>query len=398
MKSPSANTADHYHGLSKLFHWLIAALIVLQFVSHEMAEAAAESGARNWEFALILNHKSIGMTVLMLALARLVWRFVAPPPKLPTGMPTWQIGASHVSHVLLYGLMLALPLTGWLMSSAAGVSVAWFKLAYFPDLIGKSDSLADSLHDIHEILGKVLFVTAIIHILAALKHGFVDRDGVLARICSVVTIALGVLIVGAGAWWLTLESTPAASAQTADSDTPAAPAAAVAESSLPAWQIDPTSSFIRFTGTQSGESFTGEWQNWQARIHFDTAAPDEGLFDVSIDASSAATGDDDRDATIVDAAWFDAAEFPEVIYRASRFRTLDDGRFAADGELIIKGQATPVTLTFAVSDDGEQRSLTGSAALRRLELGVGTGEWEDTAWVDDEVAVEVRVDGSITTE
>ena len=391
---PNPKNANDYHTLSKLLHWLIAGLIVLQFVSHELAEYAADSGSRNWEFALVLNHKSVGMTILMLALLRLVWRFVTPPPELPDGMARWQVNASLVSHWLLYGLLLAIPLTGWLMSSAAGVTVAWFKVAYFPDLVAKSDLLAEVFHEIHETLAKVLFVVAIIHVLAAFKHALVDRDGVLGRICSVATVGLGALTIGLGAWWLTLSGASTANAQ-ADTD-PDSGAATMAQeappsSALPAWVVDADSSHIRFTGSQADTPFTGEWQSFEARIHFDAERLDESLFDVTIDTTSAESGDSDRDATLTDADWFDAAQYPNAYFRADTIVALDNGGFRADGKLIIKDKPSPVKFEFRVQSDGSRRELLGSASLLRLDLGVGTGEWEDTAWVANEVAVDVRV-------
>ena len=389
--------SEHYHGVSKLFHWLIAGLIVLQYVSHELAEYAAEHGARNWEFSLVLNHKSVGMTILLLAVARLLWRLANTPPQLPLTMPRWQVGVSQVSHWLLYALMFAIPLTGWLMSSAAGVSVAWFKIAYFPDLIGSNEGLAETLHEIHELLAKGLFVVAVIHILAALKHAVVNRDGVLGRICSIITVGVGAMTVGLGAWWLTLQGTPSASAQSAPAQTTAAETEQPG-SNLPRWSIDYETSYIRFAGTQSDTPFEGDWQAWSAVMHFDPRALGDSFFDVTIDAASAATGDSDRDTTMQDADWFDAAAHPEVFYRVTAFRALANDRFAADGELTIKGLTSPVTLEFSVASSGDSRVLTGSAELHRLALGVGTGDWTDTAWVEDEVAVTVQVTATVADD
>ena len=166
---------------------------------------------------------------------------------------------------------------------------------------------------------------------------------------------------------------------------------APASSALPAWVVDADSSHIRFTGSQADTPFTGEWQSFEARIHFDADRLDESLFDVTIDTTSAESGDSDRDATLTDADWFDAAQYPNAYFRANTIVTLDNGGFRADGQLIIKDKPSPVKFEFRVQADGSRRELLGSASLLRLDLGVGTGEWEDTAWVANEVSVDVRV-------
>ena len=97
----------------------------------------------------------------------------------------------------------------------------------------------------------------------------------------------------------------------------------------------------------------------------------------------------------MDPEWFDVENHPEAFYRATDFVATQDDRYIANGQLIIKGFAAPVPLTFTVGADGDQRILSGSANLLRLDVGVGTGEWEDTTWVSNEVTVDVRVDARV---
>jgi cytochrome b561 len=125
-------------------------------------------------------HKWIGITVFLLALIRLAWRAASPAP-VPLPMPEWQQRAAAVAHHLLYALMLAIPLSGWLYSSATGVQVVYLGLFPLPDLVPKDKALASVLKALHATLNFTLLALIILHAGAALKHHFVDRDGVLVR-------------------------------------------------------------------------------------------------------------------------------------------------------------------------------------------------------------------------
>ena len=176
------NTAERYGGIAQLFHWVIVGLIITQFV---LANRSDDLPLGIKKIAVLAQHKSVGMTILMLALLRLVWRFTNPVPAEPTTIPSWQRLAARGSHMLLYLLLFIMPLSGWLMSSARNFPVSWFGLFTFPDLIGPDRALYERLHDVHELLAGTLFVLAIVHALAALKHHFFDRDNVLRRMLPV---------------------------------------------------------------------------------------------------------------------------------------------------------------------------------------------------------------------
>jgi cytochrome b561 len=125
-------------------------------------------------------HKWIGVTVFLLAIVRLAWRIGHPAPP-SVAMPAWQRRAAAASHVLLYALMLAIPLSGWLYSSATGVQVVYLGLVALPDLVPKDKALAGALKTAHVTLNFTLLALVLVHAGAALKHHFVDRDRVLSR-------------------------------------------------------------------------------------------------------------------------------------------------------------------------------------------------------------------------
>jgi cytochrome b561 len=170
---------NHRFGaVAQSLHWLIAAMIVTQFV---LANIAEDLPLGVHKLAVLARHKSVGMTILMLAVIRLIWRATHPAPPMPAAMPGYERKLANLSHVLLYTLLFAMPITGLLMSSAKGYSVSWFNWFAWPNLIGRSDAAFNFFKDTHHLLAKILFFTALLHVAAALKHHFWDKDNVLKR-------------------------------------------------------------------------------------------------------------------------------------------------------------------------------------------------------------------------
>ena len=126
-------------------------------------------------------HKWLGVTVFLLAIGRVLWRLKHPAPPPLSGLPAWQRIASTATHHLLYVLILAVPVSGWLMSSAKGFQTVYLGIIPLPDLLTKDKELGDLLAGVHKVLTFTLGALVITHLTAALKHHFVDRDGVLAR-------------------------------------------------------------------------------------------------------------------------------------------------------------------------------------------------------------------------
>jgi cytochrome b561 len=175
---PNQSSPTRYSAVAQGFHWLIAALIVVQFTLGWTAENLP-IGAR--KLARLDWHKSFGMTILMLAVLRLLWRLFNRPPELPAGMSGIEKQLARSTHVLFYVLLFVMPLTGWLMSSAKNFSVSWFHQFTWPNLVGPNERAFDMLRTTHDTLSWLLFALALLHILAALKHHFWHKDDVLKR-------------------------------------------------------------------------------------------------------------------------------------------------------------------------------------------------------------------------
>jgi cytochrome b561 len=175
----SANEVRQRYGTTaRTAHWLTFLLLIGSFsLGFYMADLAISP----LRLRLFAYHKWIGVTVLALTVLRLAWRLLAPPPVLPASMPAWEKRAAGISHRLLYLLLFAAPLSGWLMSSAKGFQTVLFGVLPIPDLLSKNPPLGAALTEVHETLVLMLLGLIGLHVAAALKHHFIDRDEVLAR-------------------------------------------------------------------------------------------------------------------------------------------------------------------------------------------------------------------------
>lgn len=170
--------ANSYDRVARSLHWLMALLLLLTLAVGMVMTDLPLSPRR---LAIYSYHKWAGVTVLLLLLLRLYWRLTHRPPGLPASMPAWEVTVAHAAHWLLYALMLAVPLSGWLMSSAKGFPVVYFGVLPLPDLVAKDKALGELLQNLHGVLAYALLVLVVLHVAAALKHHFIERDDVLAR-------------------------------------------------------------------------------------------------------------------------------------------------------------------------------------------------------------------------
>jgi cytochrome b561 len=170
---------QRYTTTAIVLHWLIAMLIIGAFtLGLVMTDIPGFSPTKLRYYSW---HKWAGVTVLLLAALRLLWRLKHRPPELSASMPAWQRSAAHGLHHLLYVLIFAVPLSGYFYTLAAGFPVVYFGLFQLPVLIAKNPALAETLKTVHYWLNMTMAALVLLHVLAALKHTFVDRDGTMRR-------------------------------------------------------------------------------------------------------------------------------------------------------------------------------------------------------------------------
>ena len=172
------NPRDRWGGVSQSLHWLVVVLILATGLIGLLMGDMRASPTKVQVYAL---HKSLGLTILALAVLRLGWRLAAGAPATLTGTPRWQARLASVTHWLLYALLLAIPLSGWAFNSAAGYPLQWFGLFNLPALVGRDAGLRVTARDLHEALFWGLVAVTLLHAAAALYHHAVLRDATLAR-------------------------------------------------------------------------------------------------------------------------------------------------------------------------------------------------------------------------
>jgi cytochrome b561 len=173
------NSKSRYGIVSMSFHWLIA-LLIIGLLSIGLYMVELPLGLEKIRFYGL--HKEFGILVLMLASIRILWRISNIVPILPKHMPNWQKLAARLTHFLLYLLMFAMPITGWMLSSAAGFSVSFFGLFVLPDLVSTNQSTALFFTQVHKWLGFSLIGLIVMHAGAAFHHHFIYKDKILRRI------------------------------------------------------------------------------------------------------------------------------------------------------------------------------------------------------------------------
>ena len=393
-----SNSSARWGAVSQAFHWVIVWALLAQFV---LASVAEELPIGLDKLATLARHKSIGITILLLAVLRLAWRWSqrSHSPSLPADLKRYERVLAQLIHLGLYGLLFALPLSGWLMSSAKHYTVSWFGWVTLPDLVAPNETLFEVLKGTHELLANALLVLAALHVAAALLHHFMRKDTVLTRMlpfggqagARAVVMLLAVLLGGWGLWQM-LPSQATAGSERAAASAPvsAADIDAGAGNSSAAWVSDAQHGSLEFEFVQAGAATRGRFGQFAADIDFTPGAAPSGRFDVRIAVSSIDTQDKERNGQLLTAGLFDVARFAEARYMATRF-SANAGGYIAYGQLSLRGVTREVPLQFTytpASADGKSGPvLAGSATLKRLDFGVGEGEWKSTEWISDEVRV-----------
>ncbi|SLN21042.1 hypothetical protein AQS8620_00573 [Aquimixticola soesokkakensis] len=387
-----ANTATRYGTLARFFHWAIALLILTDIA----LGLYGDSQPRNAETVDMLKtlysaHKTIGVTVLGLAVLRILWALIQPRPVALHPERRMETLAAETVHWALYGAIVIMPLSGWVLHSAeAGFAPIWWPFGQNLPFVPKSESLAHTAGAVHGLAAWVIYVTVALHVLGALKHALIDRDATLSRmtrgveagtpatahgkLAPVLALLVWVAVLGVALLPKGGEETAQAAPQTP------APAAAVAEAGANSWRV--TEGTLGFTVRQMGAQVGGSFADWTADIAYD---PDSqtGSVTVVIDMTSVSLG------TVTEQA--KGAEF----FNTDTFQT---ATFAADivsqsqavGTLTLVGQSAPVTLAFTLDITGDTAVMQGTTTLDRRDFGIGQG-YGDEATVGFAVDVAVSL-------
>ncbi len=415
-------------------HWLIAAAIVVQIILGWRFSDAPKGPA---VFALFQLHKSVGITILVLTLARIAWRLGHRPPPAPIGQAQWEQFASRLVHAGFYAILVGLPLTGWIVVSASKLNiptllfsvVPWPHLPFIADLSPTAKAAWRTGGEFsHGLLVKITYVLLALHLGAAAKHQVLDRDEVFGHMAPgagpgwreprawVAAAVFAVVVAGAYAYApippataaavvaaepappptsvVTPEASPGALAMTGQSPPAAGPAPSADAPAKPVdWKVQ-AGSKLGFTATWAGNQVDGAFTGWTARISFSPEALDTSRLEVSVDPAAVSTGDAQRDSSLAGEDFFDSKAHPRATYTATKFRKVGEGRYMALGSLDLRGVKKPLDLPFTLTIKGNVAVATGSVTVNRTDFGVGQGEWAAT----DQIAAAVRVSFRITAK
>lgn len=153
------------------------------------------------------------------------------------------------------------------------------------------------------------------------------------------------------------------------------------------WQVDPAHSTLTFTNTYQNVEYTGQFRRFDAAIDYDPNDLAHAKFDVTIDITSLDTQNSERDQTALGADFFDTAKFPRAHFVTTAFRKAADGKVVAEGVLTLRGVSKPVALTVSFKPDGNTATLDVTAQVKRLDFGIGAGQWADPSMIGDGVTV-----------
>lgn len=384
---------SRYTAVAIGLHWLIAAAIIANLLlGWWMHDALKIAETQALAITGVQLHKSLGLTVLALSLLRLMWRLTHRPPPLPAHMPDWEQWAARAAHWTFYVLMIGVPLSGWLMVSAQwdggkplNVPTLWFGLFEVQHLFGLNESaeafratFAHNAEETHEWLAKGTAVLLVLHIGAALKHHFIQRDSVLMSMNPRVAWILLPLVATAVVYGVV---------RTPRSDTAVAQ---ITQSDTRGWRLIPESSELAFSGTHANVPFRGRFTRWQAALDFDPTQLESSRFAALIETASARDGNPLHDETLPEAEWFDVANHPQAHFESTRLTPDGENRYRVEGMLSIKNRPQPVVLTATVNGDTLQ--LRGDFELDRAALDLGMASDPDGEYVSRRIGVSVRVE------
>ncbi|MEM9495196.1 MAG: cytochrome b/b6 domain-containing protein [Pseudomonadota bacterium] len=388
---------ERYSSGAVILHWVIAALIIGQiaggFVMHNLPNTAAI------KFDLYQLHKSFGVLVLLLTAARLGWRFTHRPPALPVHMAAWEKIGARAAHWGFYILLFLTPLSGWFMVSASPTDIPTklFGAVPWPHLpIDPPDRAAteEMFKGRHELLAKLIIALLVLHVGAALKHQFFDKDGVFAsmaprsrRQAAGIAGAFTIFAVATAVYFAMPEKSAAPQVEQI-----ATPGGEVGEIGLGGWLVDPAKSRLTFTAIEKGDAFTGAFSSFDAAITLDPAALNEASIEVVVSTASAATGDSLRDSNLPGAPWFDIDDYPTARFTSNAIAATGEGAYEARGVLQIKDYEQNLTLPFTLSIDGDKAHATGEVTLVRTDFGLGLGpDWLEQEEIELNVVVAFEI-------
>lgn len=389
------NTTNSYGSLAKTFHWLTALLILsiipLGMIANRMAhdihnpDIASTTQDILRTFQLFSLHKTLGVAIFFVALARILWALSQQKPALLNADKRLEAYLAETVHWLLYGSLLLVPLSGWIHHAMTeGFAPILWPFGQSLPLVPKDPHLAEIFAGLHLVLERVLMISLILHIAGALKHHFVDRDATLRRMLPgkttlpmlsaephslrppLTAVALWAVAITIGAT-LGLYGNPNSAPAAQQAQLAPAAGKATSNGATSDWRV--SDGTLDLTILQMGNQVQGRFADWNATITFDktTASGPAGHVDVTITIASLELGT--VSAQAMGADFFDTTTFPTAHFSGDITR--HDTGYTATGPLTIRDKILPVTLEFDLIFDGDTAMMVGTLPIARLDFDIG---------------------------
>lgn len=409
--SIDTSSARRYTTVAIVLHWVIAAAIAFQLIGGKWMVSAG-AAATGSVFTVFQIHKTVGLTILALTLARIIWRLANPAPALPEGMNRFERLAASVTHVGFYAFLIAVPLSGWAMASVSPTGVPTFFLlleslpfAHLPLLgdagLTERHTAEAFLKSVHDNLALAMGLLIALHIAAALKHQFIAKDNLIARMIisartapnSIATASVAGLaaaaslmfLIGGIAWGIN----QTVSYQTASTE----PNVTQSDAPAPdgAWVINHEASTLGFTITYTGNAVEGSISSWTGDVVFDPEDLGNASATITVDMTSVTLGDATLQAQSSGGDGFDLANHATATYQTDGFDRTDDGGFIANGTLTLRGTTVDVPLTFTFDEADGSAIVVGQGSLNRLDFGIGAVGAANEAWLLYDVSIAFQI-------
>lgn len=382
------NTSSRYGSVAKSFHWLTALLILslipLGLVAQDHADAirAGETGeALIARTAFLFSlHKTLGLAVFFTALARIAWSLAQPKPGLLNGDRPVESWAAETVHWLLYGSLVAVPLSGWVHHAAtSGFAPIWWPFGQTLPFVPQSETLAQLTGTLHYLLQWVLVGAIVLHVAGALKHHVIDRDATLRRMLpgqgeanpTARQPGHALPLVSAALIWAAVMGGAAANgwfAASGGSAEAAVPAPSQATATGGNWQV--TDGTLGLTVVQMGSEVSGKFADWSAEIAYAETPGDSGFHgrvNVDIRISSLTLGSVTDQA--LGAEYLAAETHPRARFEADLIS--EGGQHIARGTLTIRDHSVPVDMPFTLTIEGDTARAAGGLEVDRRDFGIG---------------------------
>lgn len=369
--------SQRYPGISIGLHWILALLILGMLAVGTYMVSLEESDPLR--YSLTQWHKSFGVTALLLIVFRIVWRLTFRAPALPDHLRHWEKRAAGLTHIALYLLIVAIPLSGWIMVSASPLNlptllfdkIHWPHLPPFERLPNKEE-IALLFGEVHAIAGYLLMLLLLAHIGAALRHRFILRDGVMERMSPKTADGrwIGGVRSTAGVILLVIGGLVAYAFSGSDS--------------VP---LGAGKSQVNFEFSVQNQAQQGLFPESTVDMLIDPDNPAANRLQATVTTATVASGNSQVDATLVGEDWFDVENYPQATFESAALLPQGENSYSATGALQIKDISRDISFPVTLTSVEGKRLARGSFVVNRLDFDLGSESQPD----DESVGYEVTI-------